>query len=72
MTIITPAILAELRWLAASKLALAVIDKAVLAELIAIWEAAHTCDNYFQQVHDSDKGHAERSRGWDRDHDPST
>lgn len=48
MTIITPAILAELHWLIRSKYTITVIDKTVLAELVTVWEAA-------KLAHDTDR-----------------
>jgi hypothetical protein len=42
MTIISDDMLRELRWLAASKLAITVVPKPVLAELVAVWEAARS------------------------------
>jgi hypothetical protein len=40
MTIITDDMIRELRWLAHSKLTITVVPKPVLAELVAVWEAA--------------------------------
>lgn len=45
MTIISDDMLRELRWLAASKLAITVIPKPILAELVTVWEAARLAHN---------------------------
>jgi hypothetical protein len=45
MTIITDDMIRELRWLAHSKLTITAVPKPVLAELVAVWEAAKLAHN---------------------------
>jgi hypothetical protein len=45
MTIISDDMIRELRWLAHSKLTITAVPKPVLAELVAVWEAAKLAHN---------------------------